>query len=151
MVGCYGGTCVVSMMPLDHTLTVTQHCVDGYRESLRISREKRQISIITEVQSQAQSQNPITPSMYHQSPSRSQLSPESGPTPISFPSSHTTAPRLSKFSRAISSRLAHRGVWSEESQAERLSRSERAKVELRDGVWHLSESRSSNSTRVQYS
>lgn len=68
-----------------------ERCVDGYRESIRVSRQARQVRIT------------IPPAT---------LTPEPTPTPT-----QNSSPKISRVNRALSSRLAHRG-WPRDKERE---------------------------------
>lgn len=94
-----------------------QRCVDGYRESMRIARQKRQIEVITH--------NP----------------PETSCDAVSI---IPQSPRTSRVNRLVSRRLAHRGQWESADEGVAGQRSgvglfRRTKGEAGETVWHLSE------------
>lgn len=84
-----------------------ERCVDGYRESIRMARANRQVSITV---------------------------PDSGSADPAVPSRPpSTPPRISRVNRALSRRLAHRQFL----DAQQRHRTLAAKTETTESLWHM--------------
>ena len=119
-----------------------QKCVDWYRESLRMAREKRKVSVVTH-----------TPSSLLDEEDQG-YTPASSPVGQTIPLPSSPPSRISRVNRVVSRRLAHKGAWaphgptddtrshaseSTDVRAGRRFGVRRAKVDTSETIWHLSE------------
>ncbi len=125
-----------------------QRCVDGYRESMRIARDKRESAqrekyLYASASALASSS---VPAQVLERSDRGESEAQNGRSwtvPIS--------PRISRVNRAVSRRLAHKGAWlpappstpipgaAVHGAAPGLATVRNAKVDTSETIWHLSE------------